>query len=211
MHISCGGCVAVLRYLLHCVCDQPLSVGESSVMTNPKSSVFSPLAVLKAQSVLVDPEHQVHSHSTGLSRGSLLCYLNQMSQQQTSSWVVIDAHVFKLSTELSQSLKCCKDEVSVWHPELGGTFSIVYVYGRLYFSISKKWKVLPTMHKYESWINSWLQVNVIVKLADLLLDTSLDIAKGFATVLCTMNLAACVVVYLGCAISACVIFAHSCP
>jgi hypothetical protein len=36
----------------------PLSVGESSVMTNPKSSVFSPLAVLKAQSVLVDPEHQ---------------------------------------------------------------------------------------------------------------------------------------------------------
>jgi hypothetical protein len=130
MHISCGGCVAVLRYLLHCVCDQPLSVGESSVMTNPKSSVFSPLAVLKAQSVLVDPEHQVHSHSTGLSRGSLLCYLNQMSQQQTSSWVVIDAHVFKLSTELSQSLKCCKDEVSVWHPELGGTFSIVYVYGR---------------------------------------------------------------------------------
>ncbi|CAK9870479.1 unnamed protein product [Sphagnum jensenii] len=36
----------------------PLSVGESSVMTNPKSSVFSPLAVLKAQSLLVDPEHQ---------------------------------------------------------------------------------------------------------------------------------------------------------
>jgi hypothetical protein len=67
------------------------------------------------------------------------------------------------------------------------------------------------MHKYESWINSWLQVNVIVKLADLLLDTSLDRAKGFATVLCTMNLAACVVVYSGCAISACVILAHSCP
>ncbi|KAH9569964.1 hypothetical protein CY35_02G016300 [Sphagnum magellanicum] len=36
----------------------PLSVGESSVMTNPKSSAFSPLAVLKAQSLLVDPEHQ---------------------------------------------------------------------------------------------------------------------------------------------------------
>jgi hypothetical protein len=66
------------------------------------------------------------------------------------------------------------------------------------------------MHKYESWINSRLQVNVIV-LADFLLDTSLDIAKGFATVLCTMNLAACVVVYSGCAMSACVILAHSCP
>jgi len=61
----------------------------------------------------------------------------------------------------------------------------VYVYG----------KVLPTMDKYESWINSWLQVNIIVELADLLLCTSLDIAEGFATVLCTMNLAACVVVY----------------
>jgi hypothetical protein len=73
-------------------------------MTNPKSSVFSPLAVLKAQSLLVDPEHQVHSHSMELSRGSLICYLNKMSQQQTSSWVVIDAHAFKLSTELSQSL-----------------------------------------------------------------------------------------------------------
>lgn len=103
MHISCWRCVAVLRYLLHYVCDQPLSVGESSVMTNPKSSAFSPLAVLKAQSLLVDPEHQVHSQSMALSRGSLLCYLNQMSQQQTSSWVVIDAHVFKLSRELSQS------------------------------------------------------------------------------------------------------------
>lgn len=73
-------------------------------MTNPKSSAFSPLAVLKAQSLLVDPEHQVHSLSMELSRGSLLCYLNQISHQQTSSWVVIDAHGFKLSTELSQSL-----------------------------------------------------------------------------------------------------------
>jgi hypothetical protein len=49
----------------------PLLVCESSVMTNPKSSTFSPLAVLKAQSLLVDPEHQVHSHSMELSRGSL--------------------------------------------------------------------------------------------------------------------------------------------
>lgn len=71
----------------------------------------------------------------------------------------------------------------------------VCIWETVYFSKEKKQKVLPTMDKYESWINSWLQVNVIVKLADLLLYTSLDMAEGFATVLCTMNLAACVVVY----------------
>ncbi|CAK9856959.1 unnamed protein product [Sphagnum jensenii] len=38
--------------------DQPLSAGGSSVLTNPKSTVFTPLAVLKERSLLVDPEHQ---------------------------------------------------------------------------------------------------------------------------------------------------------
>jgi hypothetical protein len=40
----------------------PLSAGGSSVLTNPKSTVFTPLAVLKERSLLVDPEHQVHSY-----------------------------------------------------------------------------------------------------------------------------------------------------
>jgi hypothetical protein len=52
----------VLTYWLQFIYDQPLSAGGSSVLTNPKSTVFTPLAVLKERSLLVDPEHQVHSY-----------------------------------------------------------------------------------------------------------------------------------------------------
>jgi hypothetical protein len=54
--------ITVLNYWLQFICDQPLSAGGSSVITNPKSTVFTPLAVLKERSLLVDPEHQVHSY-----------------------------------------------------------------------------------------------------------------------------------------------------
>jgi hypothetical protein len=51
-------------------------------------------------------------------KGSLLCYLNQMFQQQTSSWVEIDVHVFKLPTKLSQS------HIMLWRQSFGVAFRV---------------------------------------------------------------------------------------